>query len=213
MEKDETSGLLKFMLETPGMLERVFRWSNYASVPAAERETVLEHSFNSVVLAGAMLSIEERGRLAGRFNHSRLLLCALLHDLGEGRIGDVTFHVKNDPRIKAGLHEIEQEQVRALLAPLPEAVRTDFLDALTIEGDGSSLEGRFFNAVEQVGYVFYAFHQAKRLGRGEFKKVLLNHHATLVKHAEEFTSVRVLYMGGPILEYTNMILNTEAQEG
>lgn len=181
----------RFLSSAPDMLRKVRRWTHYPSLPEAERETVETHSLVSVWLAGAMLAIE---RKSGRhqLNDARILLAASVHDLGEGHMGDVAYAVKNHPLVREGLRKLEYEIVFDLLKVLPDTIKDVFLDAYAVEGERESLDGRFFNVIERIGYVYYAYSQVK-LGRMEFLDVLERHHDPLLALSTEFESVRVLY--------------------
>lgn len=199
------------LAQLPEMLSRVHRWTHFASLPAGERETVLEHSYVSVLLTSAMLAIEEAsGSHTGELNHGRLLLAAALHDVGEGRIGDVRYAVKQDPRVREHIAAIEREQVEHMLRDLPEPVRVSFRSAYELV-DSDTREGRFFKAVERVGYMQYAVPQVQR-GRMEFLEVFRMQHEKLVALEEEFVSVKTLY--APYRDYVadQLRLEKETQE-
>lgn len=178
--------------QLPEILSRVHRWTHFPSLPAEERESVLEHSYVSVLLAGAMLAIEEaHGSSAHGIDRPRVLLAAALHDVGEGRIGDIRYAVKQDPRVRDHLDTIEREQVASMLRDLPEDVRRTFWDAYRVVGS-DTIEGRFFQAVERIGYMQFAVPQVQR-GRTEFLEVFRMQHDRILALASEFVSVRTLY--------------------
>lgn len=192
MTEKQPDGLAQLLTQLPDMLSRVHRWTHFSSLPRVERETVLEHSYASVLLVGAMLALEEaQGMYRGQWDHGRLLLAAALHDAGEGRIGDVSYSVKQDPRVREPLEQIEREQVERMLRDVPDAVREQFLSAYRLV-DTDTLEGRFFKAVERMGYIQYAVRQVRQ-GRMEFLEVFRIHHEQLLKLETEFVSVNVLY--------------------
>lgn len=179
--------------QTPGMLSQVHRWGQHRAIPLHERENVLEHTFRAVALTAAMLAIEEeQGNHLRRLNGERLLLAALLHDIGEGRIGDVLYAVKQDERVKHALDEIEREEATGLLKGLPLAVRDKFTDAYLLVGE-NSIEGRFFEAVERMGYVYYSIEQYRDRGRKDFIETFQMQHEKIINLQEEFVSLKVLY--------------------
>jgi putative hydrolase of HD superfamily len=78
-------------------------------------------------------------------DRGRALAIAILHDLAEARVGDLTPHngVARDEKRRR-----EEEAMRAMLAPLSNA---DELFALWLEyEDGSTAEGRFVKACDKL---------------------------------------------------------------
>ena len=189
------------------MLRRVKRWSHYEELRNNERETVETHSLVTLWLGAAMLAIE---RKEGRHTLDvfRLLLAFAIHDLAEGKTGDVTYDVKNDPRIRKILELIELEFVEGIFSSFPEVIREVFRDAYAVEGEkDTTIDGRFFNAVERIGYMVFAVPQVKK-GRRSFVKVFKNQHEPLLALSEEFESVRLMYE--PYREYVEQTLKREA---
>lgn len=205
--KDPTEALGLLFMQAPEMLGHVRRWTHYASIPREERESVLAHSWNAGILVAAMLALEEEhGQFKGQLNHARLILTGLLHDLGEGRIGDVRYQVKADPRVAEQLRTIEAEQAEQIIAPLHPEIRAVLLAAYAVESATDTLEGEFFNATERIGYILYAVFQIRR-GRKELVEVYRRHHEPLCRLSEKFASVRVLY--APLREEVELELSLD----
>ncbi|MBU1348671.1 HD domain-containing protein [Patescibacteria group bacterium] len=190
MDTKYIKAFARFLSQTTDLLRRVHRWSHYDQIPENERETVETHSLISVWLASAMLAIE-RHEKTHKLNEARILLAAALHDVGEGRMGDIGYAIKNDPRIKELLEAIEREYVADFFNGFPPIIRFAFIDAYAVENE-SSLDGKFFKAVERVGYILYAVPQVKR-GRDQFLQVFVRQHEALVDLSEQFESVRRFY--------------------
>jgi 5'-deoxynucleotidase YfbR-like HD superfamily hydrolase len=132
----------------------------------------------------------------------RLMLAFPTHDMGEGKSGDVTYDVKNDDRVKGPLKEIEDEFVDGMYSKFPDVIRDAFRDAYAVEDEGkngTTLEGRFFNAVERIGYMVFAVPQVRKHKRMSFVRVFRNHHAKLLELSQEFESVRIMYE--PYIEF------------
>ena len=188
-----TDDLFGFLDVAPRDLLKVRRWGNYSGLPDIARETTLEHTLSAVYLTAVMLAIEESdpaGQHQGKLNHARLLLAAALHDIGEGVVGDVAFAVKQDPRVKQGLKEIERESSEEKFRCLPHEARVVFRDAYQVEVE-DSLHGRFFNAVERVGYMANAIPRFKA-GHNQYMETFENHLEPLRTLARDFVSVQVL---------------------
>lgn len=198
----------RFLIQITDMLRKVHRWTHYSELPAAERETVETHSLQTVWLAAAMLAIE---RKSGRhpLNEARILLAASIHDLGEGRMGDIGYEIKNDKRVKSALQSIEHEFVYELLKSFPDEIRCVFMNAYAVEGETEqTADGEFFNAVERIGYILFAVPQIKN-GRTQFVAVFERQHEALVAYTQEYESVRVFYE--PYREYVEAKLAEHRQ--
>ena len=190
MESSEQLAVL--LARLPEALSRVHRWTHMPSLPSSERETVLEHSYSTVLLASAMLAIEDAHGFHDKpIDRAKVMLAAALHDVGEGTIGDVRYAVKQDPRVREHLAAIECEQVEEMLRVLPETVRTAFWEAYRIV-ESDTPEGRFFQAVERIGYMQFAVPQVRR-GRMDFLEVFRMQHEKILELEHEFVSVRMLY--------------------
>lgn len=181
------------LTQAPAMIANIHRWSHYAGIPRPELEDVLTHSYRAVLVAGAMLSLEEvHGQHKGELDHTRILMAAALHDIGEGRIGDVRFAVKQDPRIKDDLRQIEREQIKIMFHDLPPEVHELFWQAICLEDELDTLEGRFFNAIERLGYIYLAVPFYRR-GIRDFIETFRWQHPAILELEREFTSLRILY--------------------
>jgi 5'-deoxynucleotidase YfbR-like HD superfamily hydrolase len=189
---------MTFCRQTPDTLRRVFRWTHYPDLPLHERETVETHELSTVWLGGAMLAVEEAVG-THTLNGRRILLACSIHDTGEGKMGDIGFDVKNDPRVRALLRIIEREYVEKQFEHFPPDVKAAFLDAYTVEDEaGKTIDGDFFNAIERIGYMMFAVPQVRK-GRMNFRKVFKNQHEPLLKLSAQFESVRRFYE--PYREY------------
>ena len=180
------------------------RWAHY-SQPEDRRENTLTHSLDSVILAAVMLKIEDEQGVGSQIDHSKILLTAAIHDFGEGTIGDVAYRVKNDPRVRDALGAIEKEEVYKIFEGLSPSLREMFLQAYDVV-EQDSVGGEFFNAVECVGYVFFAITQLEATDL-KFVEVLKRQHSKLVELGKKFASVRVLYLE-PYKEYVEKLIQT-----
>lgn len=182
--------LNELILELPKMLQRVRRWTHFSQMPHDERETVETHTLQQTWLAGAMLAIERTHGTLG-LDDARILLATSVHDIGEGHIGDIRYQIKQDPRVREALLQIEHEFAGKQFECLPKEVRERFAHAYALETE-DSIDGRFFNAVERLGYMYIAVPQVK-LGRTQFLEVFERQHAKILELSQIFVSLRVLY--------------------
>jgi len=172
-------------------LARVTRWAHFPQ-PEDRRENTLTHSLDSVILAAVMLKIEDEQGIGLQLDHAKILLAAAIHDFGEGTIGDVTYRFKNDPRVHDAIETIEKEEVEKIFTNLSSSIREIFLQAYGVV-DEKSLEGEFFNAIERIGYIFYAITQLEA-GDQNFLEVFHRQNPKLVELGKRFVSVRILYL-------------------
>lgn len=182
-------------------LEEVRRWGHYRRV--AERETVLQHTVKGAILAQVMIAIERAAGTVADFNAYRILAAAIVHDFGEGAIGDVRYEIKLDPRVRPVLEEHERNAFNRFARLMPQEALESLSAAYELQNDRASFEGRFFNALERLGYMFWAVREFLA-GKLVYREVFQNQHRHLVAYMDEFASVRILY--GPIAPEIEKIL-------
>lgn len=171
-------------------LNRVRRWGSY---PNATDERVDQHTLKTVTLALFVVLLERRyGRKD--IDAFTILAMALIHDWGEGKIGDVQWHVKRDPRVKKALEEIEGELLWEFLEKyLPEDIKDDLELLFGKLDQPTTVEGRLFAAIEQVGYMSYAIYEVEHEGKPEFAQVFRDQYQNLENWAQEFESIRMIW--------------------
>lgn len=188
--------LAKFLHFAARSTRDVRRFSHYKEIPEAELSTTETHMLQTAWLAYAMLAIE-RARGGPQLDAMLVLGAAILHDVGEGAIGDARYTLKGDPRVRTALREIEREHAERMFSSQQEDAAAAFRAAFAVE-DGTGAESRFFNAVERMGYVYDVFPHVAR-GRRALRAVLARHHEPLLAYATQFRSVETLY--SPIAGY------------
>ncbi|MBI4450199.1 HD domain-containing protein [Candidatus Uhrbacteria bacterium] len=182
----------RFLDEMADGLKRVERWAHYPE--RKHRDNGLQHAFQTAMLAKIMLAIERELGNADDLDGERIVSAGFSHDIGEWLLGDVRYQVKNDPRVKEPLRAIETELYeQEILAPLPEPVQKALAHASGLQDDRTSRSGRFFNAVEQIGYVIYAIREYREGNHRIGLAVFTRQHESLVRYMEEFASVRTIY--------------------
>jgi putative hydrolase of HD superfamily len=122
-------------------LKHLFRqgWLR-AGVPAARCESVAEHSF-----AVALLCLFVADSLFPEVDAARLVRMALLHDLGEAYVGDITPH---DGMDRAAKHRLEREAVERIVGKL--ARGADYLALWDEYERGESLEARLVRQLDRL---------------------------------------------------------------
>lgn len=198
----ENNSLQNFLTDLVRRVEDIRRWKRY---PHNYKQTVLGHTLETALLAQIVIAIEQTA--GAQFDAYLLLSTAVNHDLGEGIIGDISYSIKNDPRVKAMIELIEKEQFELMFAaldfgPYSQAVANMFSRSFAVQENASTVEGALFNAIEKIGYVIFALREIDE-GNGVFVQVLNNHHKDLVAYSERFPSIKLIY--GECLEHMKHI--------
>ena len=187
----ETKNNLQDILTTiVRRIEDVYRWKRY---PHKYRQNVLEHTLETALLTQIVIAGEQA--TGTKFDAYLLLSAAMNHDLAEGVIGDISYDIKNDIRVKALIEEIEKEQFEAMflkLGPAYPNVLDMFKRSFAVQEEKITVEGALFNAIEKIGYVIFALREIDA-GNEIFVKVLANHHEDLLNYSKRFTSIKTIF--------------------
>jgi 5'-deoxynucleotidase YfbR-like HD superfamily hydrolase len=131
--------------------KRIRRWQGKEG---ASYENDLEHSFKTAIQT--MLFLEIEGRKTG-IDPFEMLVLAVLHDVGEGCTGvDIRYDVKNDSRMRGALAMLEEKNFDSRFGELPRGVKDELVRIYHLQDDKNASGGKFFAAVEQMGYAFFA---------------------------------------------------------
>ena len=96
------------------------------------QENIQEHSHQVAVLAHALAVIQNRF-YGSQIDPGAVAVAALYHDASEILTGDMPTPIKYDnPDIKAAYKQVESMAEQKLLSMLPEELRCDFDEAVTI---------------------------------------------------------------------------------
>ncbi|NQU83421.1 MAG: HD domain-containing protein [Parcubacteria group bacterium] len=163
--------------------------------PNAEYEDDLMHSFKTAIQALVVLSLEENEEI--KQQKLEILTLALNHDVSEACLGgDVIKPIKK--RLGEVVDQIEAEEFDRRFSLLP-PVAAKFLKTVNhLQGNFDVTAGRFFDAIEYLGYTMFALleveeEKSKENSRQFKNDVLKNSHKHLVERCEEFESFKILY--------------------
>ncbi|HPV70346.1 MAG TPA: HD domain-containing protein [Candidatus Magasanikbacteria bacterium] len=178
-----------FFWELLNSLKKVKRWGCYSvNTP----ESVDQHTFKMGVLTLIVILWEKRYGCKD-FDAFKVLALALIHDWAEGRTGDVLWQVKKDPRLAPIFKVVEKELLDKFLDEYwPEEIRTEISSLYENLDNLTTVEGRLFRAIEELGYVSYAIYEVEQ-GRQDFVDVFPKHFESLEKAAQEFVSVAQIW--------------------
>lgn len=169
----------KFNKTMRDALKEAKRYKKYTKLSggAAFVESVLDHSWNSAFLCDVMLGIEEEYLCERKvypvdnlLNTELLRLAARIHDLPEGLTDDVDIMDK-----KKSDEDKEDKAFELIIAGLPKATQKIYREAYALSqewGDAGakrdaaalskvSKNGRFFAALEIIGYLSRGFLELK----------------------------------------------------
>lgn len=188
------AALFRLLVVTPRSISHTMRWRapKYDDLPEVARDTTIEHTLSAAMALPALIAIEEThpdGRHKGKLNASRLITAAVVHDIGEGRIGEIPWEIKHDPRVEAELRAIEHEKVTDMFAKMPEAAR-DVLTSAYNAPHEDSLDGRFFDAAHLLTQMAFAVLRYEQ-GHKQFLECFKNVLPLLEVAAKEFISIEV----------------------
>lgn len=114
------------------MLSRMRYINRWGLMRNTFQENIQEHSHQVAVLAHALAVIQNRF-YGGQIDPGSVAVAALYHDASEILTGDMPTPIKYDnPDIKAAYKQVEAMAEQKLLSMLPEELRCDFDDAVTI---------------------------------------------------------------------------------
>ncbi len=128
---------IRSLLEKAGKLKEIKR-TGWVESGVPEPESVADHSYRVALLA--MTLSDNKG-----LDTLKTVRMALLHDLAESEVGDLT------PRQKQGNHgELESEAMRAILSELPDEIGKLYLDAWDEYQSNESQEARLVHNADKL---------------------------------------------------------------
>ncbi|MBU1895955.1 hypothetical protein KJ641_03755 [Patescibacteria group bacterium] len=178
-------------------LEAEQRWKEKRhDWPQLSSENVFQHTFKGGMQAILLLAIEFHLGNQHQLDPFIILSCALRHDFGESdkSVGDKCLTDKT-----ADDEAIEDEafwKIRRRL--VPEELWQFFRRPLDRTLDIDQIHRRFWQAVENIGYIMFALEEMKRpnepkeFRRDLFVQICEERRPTLEEHAEMFISIRIV---------------------
>ena len=114
------------------MLSRMRYINRWGLMRNTFQENIQEHSHQVAVLAHALAVIQNRF-YGGQIDPGAVAVAALYHDASEILTGDMPTPIKYDnPDIQAAYKQVEAVAEQKLLSMLPEELRCDFDEAVTV---------------------------------------------------------------------------------
>ena len=114
------------------MISRMKYINRWGLMRNTQPENIMEHSHQVAVLAHALAVIQNR-YYGGQVDPGAVAVAALYHDASEILTGDMPTPIKYDnPDIRNAYKQVESMAEHKLLTMLPEDLRADYDDILTI---------------------------------------------------------------------------------
>ncbi len=142
------------------------------------QENIQEHSHMVAVLAHALAVIENK-YFGGQIDPGAVTVAALYHDAGEILTGDMPTPIKYDnPDIQSAYKRVETVAERKLLSMLPEDLRPDFEEAVTMPDPEVRA---LVKAADKLSAYLKCVEEVKA-GNAEFRKAKEQTYAALVQN-------------------------------
>lgn len=193
MPKPALQDLQGFLDDITSRMAGVYRWKMYPD-RACKDEEVVRHTVQTSMLAIILYELERKFGDASHIDLGRLVAGAVLHDVGEGFGGDVRWDLKQHPIVGPLIEAMEHDYfIREVVGALPPDIRDQFFAYYDLQNEREDPTGRFFNAIEQLGYVIRAIDEYRRGSRKLGLEVIAKQHATFERYAADYPSVKMIY--------------------
>ncbi len=160
------------------MLSRMRYINRWGLMRNTFQENIQEHSHQVAVLAHALAVIENRF-YGGQLDPGAVAVAALYHDASEILTGDMPTPIKYDnPEIKSAYKQVESMAEQKLLSMLPQELRDDFEDAVTIPDPKVHA---LVKAADKLSAYIKCVEELKA-GNSEFKKAKEQTYAALCQN-------------------------------
>lgn len=141
----DTDGIIDFIAEA-GRLKRLPR-TGWVESGVPDPESVADHSFRVALIA--MILVDKQ-----KLDTLKAVRMALLHDLAEGEIGDLTPIQKETD--EAGFKRREDEAMDRVLSKLPTDIRATYSSAWREFSEGKTPEARLVKDCDKLEMVMQA---------------------------------------------------------
>ena len=116
------------------MLSRMKYINRWGLMRNTRQENICEHSLETALIAHALATVGNR-RFGKAYDPERAAMLAVLHDASEIITGDMPTPVKyHSEEIRRAYGEVEDRAVDHLVSMLPEEMRQDYQELMTLSG-------------------------------------------------------------------------------
>ena len=160
------------------MISRMRYINRWGLMRNTRLENIQEHSHQVAVLAHALAVIQNK-HFAGQVDPGAVAVAALYHDASEILTGDMPTPIKYDnPDIQNAYKQVESVAERKLLSMLPQDLRPDFEDIITIPDPEIHA---LVKAADKLSAYLKCVEELKA-GNNEFKKAKEQTYAALCQN-------------------------------
>ena len=178
-EREEGEGLVR-TLKLSGRLKKEHRRGWVIKVGIPDPESVADHSFRTALIA--MLLGDSRGLDTGK-----MMRMALIHDLGEAIIGDLT--PLDTAKLETKKHD-ETEAIEEIFSTLPKQLREKYLHLWRELRDGSSEEAKLVSDADKLEMALQASEYEKE---GYPKEMLSEFKASAIKRIYDKEILNIIH--------------------
>ena len=160
------------------MISRMRYINRWGLMRNTRLENIQEHSHQVAVLAHALAVIQNK-YYGGQVDPGQVAVAAIYHDASEILTGDMPTPIKYDnPDIQSAYKQVEAVAERKLLSMLPEDLRGDFEDVITIPDPEIHA---LVKAADKLSAYLKCVEELKA-GNNEFKKAKEQTYAALCQN-------------------------------
>jgi putative hydrolases of HD superfamily len=157
----DSSGVIDFLIEA-GKLKKIAR-TGWVEVGVDYPESIADHSYRTAIIA--MLLSDLNGLDSGT-----MICMALLHDIAEARVGDLTPAQKN---INPNWVQRENDALHSLMSLLPQELQKRYTSTMKDYSDGNSVEARLVHAADKLDMLLKAIeYDSKGVNEEKLKKFM-----------------------------------------
>lgn len=151
------------------MLSRMKYINRWGLMRNTRQENICEHSLETAIIAHAIALIGNK-RFEKNYNCERVALLAMYHDVPEIITGDLPTPVKyHSPEIRKAYGQVENLAIDRLTAMLPEDIREDYRDIMTLSGENDREYELIIKAADKISAIIKCIEE-KNSGNREFIK-------------------------------------------
>lgn len=151
------------------MLSRMKYINRWGLMRNTRQENICEHSLETAIIAHAIALIGNK-RFEKNYNCERVALLAMYHDVPEIITGDLPTPVKyHSPEIRRAYGQVENLAIDRLTAMLPEDIRGDYKDIMTLSGENDRECELIIKAADKISAIIKCIEE-KNSGNREFIK-------------------------------------------
>lgn len=135
------------------------RRAGYLHYGLEDGEHIADHVFG--VVFWALLLVDLLRTEGHPVSRDKVLLMAVLHELGEARLGDLHYEAR-DLLGHDRVQEAERRAVARVLAPLPESLQEEYRALWEEFETGDSLEARVVRLADRLDLLFQSLHYERQ---------------------------------------------------